>query len=1133
MKLKKLFLGLSFLCLINTVFSQNGLQGIIVEKYYQTNAADAADATSNGATLVNGSVAYRVYVDMAPGYKFVQLYGSANHNLKIGTTTNFFNDPNYGVATNPLTISATNIKKNTAMIDTWLTMGGVANGKAGILKSEDSDGSVGNTTGILANNAGDCYGDAITGASSKDGMTSSSASTVLTPTILGITATQLNLFDQTSGSNFLVTNGSIAALGGIVGATSSNMVLIGQFTTDGILSYELNVQLLSPNGTQEKWVASNPVTGEYTNATLKNTLSPTIISKTISGASTVCSGTNSTTLSLASGTVGTIQWQSALTNSINQSDWTNEGSEILPTNTVNSANSLNQTNLNQSKWFRVKLTSGECTVYSSPVQIVVNPSSVSGAISGQNGLCTSNTGSSLTLSGQTGTIQWEKATVSSGGVGTFTPISGATSSTYSTGALTSSTAYRVVVSSPNCPTATSSNFVITVDPVAIAGTAAVNDASGLIVCSGGSKALKITGNTGSIQWQSSSNGGTSWTNVTGATTSPYTFNNISSNTSYRAIITNGGCSTTATTNVIAITTTAAPIAGTVSASVSTICSGGSSTLTLNGSSGTIVWQKATVTAGVVGTFAATTGTTNTLSTGALTATTAFRAVLTTTSACSQATTANILVNVDKAAVAGTITAATSVCTAGNITLSLTGYTGTSFQWQSAPTATGTFTNISGATSATYTASNVSSATNKNYKVIVTSGVCTTTAISAVKSFLMDVPSVAGTISGGAAICSAGGGSLSLTGNTGTIQWQSSTDDGATWTNVTGATTATYTASNLLTDTKFRATVKNGACPITYTFPSIFTIVSTPVAGTISGEQNLCVWNNETTLTLNNNVGSIKWEKASITSGVVGTFAVVSGATSKTLSTGALTANTAYRATVSIGACASDVQTSNFIVTVGQYVVPKAITASVTTPTGATSSTALCTTNTSKVLTLGAGYVGNIQWQKYSSTTGWTNIAGATSATYTITNPTVGGNFFRVKLSVGDCSEGYSTNVMAVWYKGCLVVNKIETNDNVVNGETVRVIDEKSLLVDENKLISFDAVAFPNPFEDHFTINLLTENQDQVILNLFDMSGKVLENYSVSPFEIENIQLGKELTSGIYNVLVTQGNSVKTLRIIKK
>ena len=48
-----------------------------------------------------------------------------------------------------------------------------------------------------------------------------------------------------------------------------------------------------------------------------------------------------------------------------------------------------------------------------------------------------------------------------------------------------------------------------------------------------------------------------------------------------------------------------------------------------------------------------------------------------------------------------------------------------------------------------------------------------------------------------------------------------------------------------------------------------------------------------------------------------------------------------------------------------------------------------------------------------------------------------------------------------------------------------------------------------------------------------MSGKVLENYSVSPFEIENIQLGKELTSGIYNVLVTQGNSVKTLRIIKK
>jgi hypothetical protein len=178
MKLKNIFLGLGLSCLINTISAQNGLEGIIVEKYYQTNAADGANATANGATLAAGSVVYRVYVDMASGYKFVQMYGSANHNLKIGTSTNFFNDPNYGVATNPLTISTTNIKKNTAMIDSWLTVGGASNSKAGVMKSEDSDGSVGNTNSLLANNAGGCYGLPITGIGSQDGMITSTSQTV-------------------------------------------------------------------------------------------------------------------------------------------------------------------------------------------------------------------------------------------------------------------------------------------------------------------------------------------------------------------------------------------------------------------------------------------------------------------------------------------------------------------------------------------------------------------------------------------------------------------------------------------------------------------------------------------------------------------------------------------------------------------------------------------------------------------------------------------------------------------------------------------------------------------------------------------------------------------------------------------
>ena len=163
----------------SSAFSQ-GLQGIVVEKYYQANAADVADATANSGSpvaLTTNSVTYRVYVDMAAGYKFNSIFGNAAHNLNVSSTTGFFNDGSWGVATNPGTVSTTNIRKNTGMIDSWFTTGGVAVGKAGVLKSEDTDGTIGNAQSILANNPGGCFGLPINGATGQDGFLPSSAST--------------------------------------------------------------------------------------------------------------------------------------------------------------------------------------------------------------------------------------------------------------------------------------------------------------------------------------------------------------------------------------------------------------------------------------------------------------------------------------------------------------------------------------------------------------------------------------------------------------------------------------------------------------------------------------------------------------------------------------------------------------------------------------------------------------------------------------------------------------------------------------------------------------------------------------------------------------------------------------------
>ncbi|MBP6458666.1 MAG: T9SS type A sorting domain-containing protein [Crocinitomicaceae bacterium] len=312
MKAKKVLLGLG-LALVSNLASAQGLEGIVIEKFYQTNAADGVNAANNDAItpLNTGSTVYRVYVNMADGYKFSQLFGTAAHPLKVNTTTNFFNDPSSGSTTNPSAISTTNVRKNTALIDSWFTTGAVAAGKLGVLKSEDTDGSPGNAQGILQNNPGGAFGLPINigntaSTSAADGMISG---TVVEPNVLGISAAALNLFDQTTGNSFISTGGAIAALGGVVGPTASNMVLVGQFTTDGILTFELNVQLVNiATGVAENYVASNPTSGELTNPDLifAPNVPPTVGITSPANNASIITGTNLTLAANSTDSDGTV-----------------------------------------------------------------------------------------------------------------------------------------------------------------------------------------------------------------------------------------------------------------------------------------------------------------------------------------------------------------------------------------------------------------------------------------------------------------------------------------------------------------------------------------------------------------------------------------------------------------------------------------------------------------------------------------------------------------------------------------------------------------------------------------------------------------------------------------------------------
>jgi hypothetical protein len=71
---------------------------------------------------------------------------------------------------------------------------------------------------------------------------------------------------------------------------------------------------------------------------------------------------------------------------------------------------------------------------------------------------------------------------------------------------------------------------------------------------------------------------------------------------------------------------------------------------------------------------------------------------------------------------------------------------------------------------------------------------------------------AGSLSAGATVCAGTNNTLlTLSGNIGTIHWQSSTD-GINYNNIPSATDQTYTASNLISTTFYKAVVTSGACP---------------------------------------------------------------------------------------------------------------------------------------------------------------------------------------------------------------------------------------------------------------------------------------------------------------------------------
>jgi hypothetical protein len=294
----------------------------------------------------------------------------------------------------------------------------------------------------------------------------------------------------------------------------------------------------------------------------------------VNSAQTICSGNQPNPLTV-SGSLGSIQWQT----STNGSTWTNISGA---TSTTLSAAQMGA--LTSNRFYRV-INTGSCTTAASSNSVLITINSVSaGSIGSNQTICAGTTPYALTsLSTATGsgsiTYQWQSSSNGS----TWTNISGATSAFYSPPALLTTMHYRRQANSilnGNSCLAFSNTVIITVNTIS-SGSIGSNQT----VCSGASIsfASSLPANASGIlsyQWQSSLNG-TTWNNISGATSATYSQASIDSTTYFRRVAssTMDGLQCSANSNQILVVVVQQPSVTIQNSTVGFICEGSSFILT--------------------------------------------------------------------------------------------------------------------------------------------------------------------------------------------------------------------------------------------------------------------------------------------------------------------------------------------------------------------------------------------------------------------------------------------------------------------------------------------------------------------------------------------------------------------------
>lgn len=334
-----------------------------------------------------------------------------------------------------------------------------------------------------------------------------------------------------------------------------------------------------------------------------------------------------------------------------------------------------------------------------------------------------------------------------------------------------------------------------------------------------------------------------------------------------------------------------------------------------------------------------------------------------------------------------------VCAGNNAVFGVTATgSGLTYQWQ-VNTGSG-FTNIAGATGSSYTATAVTLAQNGHqYQVIIT-GTCGSPVTSAVATLSVGNSAAITADPTNQTVCVGANPvnfTVTATGSSLTYQWQVNTGSG--FTNIAGATAATYNAGPATAvQNGYQYRVNVFSCtPTPITSQAATLTVNVPVSITTQATSaTLCAGGNTSfSVVAAGTANTYQWQVS--TTGCAGTFTNIAGATAATLNLNAVAASQngyGYRVVVT-NSCNS--------------VTSQCVTLTVNSPiviTTQPASTSVCLPTTTASFSVAVtGTAPTYQWQ-VNTGSGFTNIAGQTAATLNLTGLTAAMNGYQYQVVLG-------------------------------------------------------------------------------------------------------------------------------------